>query len=147
MGDQLLQYVADRLRKCAREDDTVARLGGDEFTILLPEISETEDAIKIAKRTIEMFKDPFMINCIDFHITPSIGIAIYPNDGLDADALLKNADTAMYRAKDQGRNNFQLFTPSMNVKAFERLEMENYLRYALEHEQFVVYYQPLINVI
>ncbi|MDI3547347.1 MAG: hypothetical protein PWR10_999 [Halanaerobiales bacterium] len=146
VGDQLLQGVAERLTDLVREDDTVARMGGDEFILLLPEIAQAENATKIAKKILEAFKQPLMIGGHEFYITSSIGIVFYPNDGEDAETLLKNADIAMYRAKEQGGNNYQLYDPMMNVKASERLVLENSLRYALEREEFVVYYQPQVSI-
>lgn len=142
LGDKMLQSVANRLKKCVREDDTVARLGGDEFTLILPEIMRAEDAAKVAHKILQSIREPMDIDCHELYITSSAGIVFYPNDGKDAETLLKNADTAMYRAKEKGRNNYQLYTPAMNAKAFERLSMENSLRRALERKEFVLYYQP-----
>lgn len=146
VGDQLLQSVAKRLTDCVREDDTVARLGGDEFTLLLPEITQAENAAKVAHKILEAIRQPLNIGAHELYITTSIGIVLYPTDGEDAETLLKNADTAMYRAKEKGRNNCQLYTPAMNAKAFERLAMENNLRRALEREEFVIHYQPKFNI-
>lgn len=145
-GDQLLQRIAMRLKECVREDDTVARMGGDEFTLLLPEITQAENAAKVAHKILEAIRQPLDIGGHELYITTSVGIVLYPNDGEDAETLLKNADTAMYRAKEKGRNNYQLYTPAMNAKAFERLAMENSLRRALEREEFVVHYQPRLNI-
>jgi len=146
VGDQLLKIVAGRLIGYVREDDTVARLGGDEFTVLLPEISQEENAAKVARKILEAIREPVYIGDHELYITTSIGVALYPNDGEDAESLLKNADTAMYRAKEKGKNNYQLYTPAMNAKAFERLAMENGLRRALERKEFVLYYQPKVNI-
>ncbi|HZD60788.1 MAG TPA: PAS domain S-box protein [Anaerolineae bacterium] len=146
VGDQLLQDVAGRLRKCLREGDTIARLGGDEFTLLLPQIDHAEDAAKVAQRVVEVLEPPFNFEDREFHVTTSIGIALYPSDGEDAQTLLKNADIALYRAKEQGRNNYQLYTPILNAKAFERLAIENSLRRALEREEFVIYYHPQVDL-
>ncbi|GAB4256393.1 EAL domain-containing protein [Thermincola ferriacetica] len=143
-GDQFLQGISKRLTGCIRSGDTVARLGGDEFTLLLPQINHVEDAIKVAQKIIDTFKKPWILGGHEFYITTSIGIALYPNDGEDAETLMKHADTAMYRAKERG-NNYQLYSPSMNEKAINRLEMEGALRKALEREEFTVYYQPQIN--
>lgn len=145
MGDELLKGVAKRLTNCLRESDTVSRLGGDEFTILLPGLTHEEYAAKIAQKIIEALQKPWMLGGHEFHITTSMGIAIYPSDGEDADTLLKHADTAMYRAKEQGRNNYQLYTPAMNVQIMERLALENSLRYAVKNQEFVVFYQPQVN--
>jgi len=146
MGDQLLKCIAERLTGCVREDDTVARLGGDEFTILLPEITQVESVAKVAQKILEMIREPLVIEDHELYITTSIGIVLYPNDGEDAETLLKNADTAMYRAKEKGKNNYQIYTPAMNARALERLAMENGLRRALERNEFVVYYQPKVNI-
>ncbi len=145
IGDNLLKDVGQQLKSCVRADDTVARIGGDEFTILLPEIKRADDAAKVAEKINQALKKPWALNGYEFHITSSIGIALYPNDGEDADTLMKNADTAMYRAKEQG-DNYQFFNSSMNVKAFERLGIELSLRRALEQREFEVYYQPQVNI-
>jgi len=107
VGDQLLEAVGKRLTSLMRKSDTVARWGGDEFILVLPEIARVEDVAKVSRRTLEAFRKPFVLGSHRLHITASIGIATYPNDGEDADTLIKNADTAMYRAKEQGRNNYQ----------------------------------------
>jgi len=146
MGDQMLKIIARRLVGYVREDDTVARLGGDEFTVLLPEILQAENAVKVARKILRAIREPVHIGVHELYISTSIGIALYPNDGEDAESLLKNADTAMYRAKENGKNNYQLYTAAMNAKAFERLAMENGLRRALDRNEFVVYYQPKVNM-
>lgn len=146
VGDQLLQAVAERLRGCLREGDTIARLGGDEFTLLLPRISHVEDAAKTAQKVIDALKEPFDFNGRELHVTTSIGIALYPNDGEDVLTLLKNADTALYRAKEQGRNNYQLYAPAMNSSALERLYLESSMRKALERGEFALHYQPQVNL-
>ncbi|MDI6816015.1 MAG: PAS domain S-box protein [Actinomycetota bacterium] len=146
VGDKLLQQVADRLKGCLREGDTIARLGGDEFTLLLPQIVTVDDATSVAQKIIDVLKPPFGFDGRELHITTSIGIALYPSDGKDVQSLLKNADIALYRAKEQGRNNYQLYTPLMNAEAFERLAMEVSMRKALERQEFVVYYQPQVDL-
>ena len=146
IGDKLLQQVADRLKGCLREGDTIARLGGDEFTLLLPHIESVDDVISVSQKIIDVLKPSFNFDGRELHITTSIGIALYPSDGKDVQSLLKNADIALYRAKEQGRNNYQLYTPSMNAKAFERLAMEVSMRKALERHEFVVYYQPQVDL-
>lgn len=146
IGDRLLQGVAQRLTGCLREGDTVARLGGDEFMLLLPGVEHTKGTIKIVQKILEAFKPSFNFNNQELHITPSIGIALYPDDGEDAQTLLKNADTALHRAKEQGRNNYQFYTSTMNATALERLNLESKLRYALERKEFVVYYQPQVSL-
>ncbi len=145
-GDQLLQEVAKRLTDCLRKGDTVARWGGDEFTLLLPQIVDVKDATKIAQRILEDLRPAFNIEGHQLHISNSIGIALYPDDGEDAENLLKNADAALYRAKEQGRNNYQMYTGTMNSDACELLTLENSLHHALEREEFVVYYQPQVNI-
>jgi diguanylate cyclase (GGDEF)-like protein len=145
VGDQLLKAVADRIRRCVREGDTVARFGGDEFTLLVPQIENLEDAAKIAQKIIETLKIPFFIQERELFVTTSIGISLYPNDGHDAETLVRNADSAMYRAKDSGRDNYQLYAPAMNARALERLALENMLRKAIRQHELVLHYQPLVD--
>jgi len=157
-GDRLLQSVADRLVHCVRKSDTVARLnedevqntvarlGGDEFTILLTEITHIQDAAKVAKRILDLFSQPFKIKDHELFVGASIGISLYPSNGEDVDTLLKNADTAMYHAKDQGRNNFQFYTDSMNVSTLERFDLEHRLRKAMDLNEFQLYYQPQLDI-
>jgi diguanylate cyclase (GGDEF)-like protein len=154
-GDELLSAVARRLEACLRSSDTVARargpatiarLGGDEFTVLLPELNSPDDAASVAQKLIETVAQPMHIEETELFITTSIGIALFPNDGDTAELLLKNADHAMYRAKDAGRNSYQLFTEAMNSRALERLSMENNLRHALERGELALHYQPQFNV-
>lgn len=130
VGDQLLRGVADRLKNCVREDDTIARLGGDEFSLLLPGITSREGVINIAYKILGAFKHPWIFGEHELYITTSIGIALYPNDGENAETLLKNADTAMYHAKEQGRNNYQFYAATMNAKSFEKMTLESSLRRA-----------------
>ncbi len=146
IGDQVLIETAARLGHCIREGDTVARLGGDEFTILLPEIEHIEDAAKLAERLISYVKQPFIIDEHELYVTTSIGIAVYPDDGQTVEALIKNADTAMYRAKDLGRNSYQLYTAAMNARSFERLTMESSLRHAVTRGEFKLVYQVKVDM-
>ena len=146
VGDQLLQSVAERLKGLVREGDTVARVGGDEFTLLLTEVERTEEVVGVAGRVLDALRQPWLLNGHEFRITASIGIAMFPNDGEDADSLLRNADTAMYRAKDQGRDNYMLYTPKMNTMIAERLALENSLRHGLERGELLVYYQPQVDI-
>lgn len=146
VGDQLLQSVAKRLLACLRGSDTVSRQGGDEFVILLPEISYQEDAATSARKILLALNTPHSIGAHDLHIGGSIGISVYPADGEDAETLIKNADTAMYQAKERGRNNFQFFKAEMNLKAVERQSLEGHLRQALERGEFLLHYQPKVNL-
>jgi diguanylate cyclase (GGDEF)-like protein len=153
-GDKFLQSVSDRLVNKIRsidtlsrveEDDletTIARLGGDEFTLLLREIKEAQDASRVAQRIVDLFSQPFHIENRVIFISPSIGIALYPNDGQDVDTLLKNADTAMYHAKEKGGNSYQFFSEHMNIEALERFSLESSLRSAIDKGEFQLYYQP-----
>ncbi|HSP13783.1 MAG TPA: EAL domain-containing protein [Thermoanaerobaculia bacterium] len=144
-GDTLLKAVAERVRRCVREGDTVARFGGDEFTLMIPKIENIEDAAKIAQKIIDTLKIPFLVNDRELFVTTSIGVSISPSDGTDPETLVRNADTAMYRAKDQGRDNYQLYAPAMNARALERLALENLLRKAVSQNELVLFYQPQID--
>ncbi|MBI5042544.1 MAG: diguanylate cyclase, partial [Nitrospirae bacterium] len=158
VGDELLKQVAVRLSNCIRKSDSisrystdefdtvVARLGGDEFTILLTEIVQVHDTMKVAQRILDAIAQPFDIEGQEVFVTASIGIAIYPIDGEDVDTLLKNCDTAMYYAKNEGRNNYQFYKQSLNKTAFDILTLENNLRKALDKQEFRVYYQPRIDI-
>jgi len=146
VGDHLLKGVAERLVNCLREGDTVARLGGDEFMLLLPGITQVEDVHRIAQKILNALKLAFHFDGHELHITASIGISLYPSDSKDAETLIKKADTALHRAKAQGRNNYQFNTQTMNAKALERLMLESSLRRALERGELIVYYQPQIDV-
>ena len=146
VGDQLLQNVAERLTGCLRSGDILARWGGDEFTLLLSPISRAEDTAKIATEILDTLNAPLQFNGQELHIKASLGIALAPYDGEDADTLLKNADAAMYRAKQKGRNNYQLYTSAIGTKAQERLVLENNLYKALERQEFQLYYQPQIDL-
>ena len=145
-GDLLLQLVAARLKACARETDTISRLGGDEFVILLSSITEPSDAMHVAQKVVDAISAPFALGGNEVNIGTSIGIAIYPDNGEDRQSLIKNADAAMYHAKENGRNNFQFFSPSMNDKAFERLSLENDIRRALKGDEFFLQYQPQLDI-
>lgn len=146
IGDKLLQSLAKRIKKCLRSADVIARWGGDEFTILLSEIKHSEDASIVAERIFESLKKPFQIMENQLYGHLSIGIAIYPQDGDNLETLLKNADIALYRMKDEGGNNYQYYNPSMNQKKTELLRMEGYLYEAIKQNQLELYYQPQINV-
>ena len=131
---------------CVRGSDTVSRQGGDEFIALLADGQRSEDAAITARRMLQMVAEAHAIGQDDLHITTSIGISVYPEDGLDSDTLIKNADTAMYQAKEVGRNGYQFFTPAMNVRAVERQLIEEGLRRALERHEFALHYQPKIDL-
>ncbi len=146
VGDQLLKAISKTLI-AGRETDTVTRLGGDEFTIMLTNITHAKDAALVAEKILNTLAlNPYRVTGHEIFITASIGITIYPYDGEDIESLLKNADTAMYRAKDGGRNNYQFYTSDMNNSALERLELETSLRRAVEKKEFLLYYQPIIEL-
>src|SRR3569623_1900686 len=144
-GDHLLKMLSQRIIGCLREGDTVARLAGDEFVILLEDITATEDVAPICRKILDSLAQPFQIEGKELFVTGSIGIAMSPVDGNDAGTLIRNADIAMYRAKELGRNNYQFYSADMSVKAFERLNLETSLRHALKRDEFVLYYQPQIS--
>ena len=145
IGDLLLQSVAERLKGCMRKSDTVARLGGDEFIAVIPDLHDGTDAATIAQKILDVMSKHFVIRDVELHITASIGISLFPDDGTANEELISNADVAMYRAKENGRNNYQFFAPEMNNRSYERLTLENKLRRALERQEFVLYYQPQVN--
>ncbi|MBU1187044.1 MAG: diguanylate cyclase, partial [Acidobacteria bacterium] len=145
-GDKMLKDVASRLVECVRDSDTVARMGGDEFMIILPKITKAQDAAVIAQRVLKSFDSPFTLNGHDCMIGASIGISQYPTDGDDYESLVKNADIAMYKAKEIGGKNYQFYNPAMNMAAFHQLVLENKLRVAVENKEFVLHYQPQINL-
>ena len=145
VGDQLLIEVGRRLRDSVRESDIVSRLGGDEFIVVLTHIKDAMDAAPLADKILRSLRLPYFFEGKEMHSSPSIGIAVYPFDGEDGQTLMKNADTAMYHAKDHGRNNVQYFTPTMNAIASERLGLENDLHQALRHGQLHLYYQPQVT--
>ena len=144
VGDRLLQAFAQRLTNCLTNGDTISRWGGDEFTVLLPHINCAEDAASVARRILEALKPAFSLGDRQLYITASIGIAFSPQDGEDSGTLLRNADAALYRAKEQGRNHYQFYVPTMNSPVL--LQLEYHLHHALERGEFLVYYQPQVNV-
>src|SRR3984885_4426091 len=146
IGDQLLQSIAKRLVDCVRVSDTVSRQGGDEFVVLLAQAEHSEDAATIANRILRAVAEPHFIGQRDLYVTTSIGVSVYPDDGVDAETLIKNADTAMYQAKENGRQNFQFFKPAMNARAVERQFIEESLRRALERQEFTLHFQPKISL-
>jgi diguanylate cyclase (GGDEF)-like protein len=146
MGDHLLRSAAERIRAAVREEDTIARFGGDEFALLIHILGRAEHAGKIARKVLDALSSAFTLGTREIFVTGSVGIAIYPNDGVDAETLIRNADTAMYRAKHQGGDAYQFYTASMNSRALEMLELESGLRKALKNDEFALYYQPLIDI-
>ncbi|MBU4024221.1 EAL domain-containing protein [bacterium] len=145
IGDEVLIEASKRLKENLREEDTLARLGGDEFTIILKDIKNIQDVSNISQKIVQAIKEPMKIHGHTLYVSSSIGISLYPQDSLNAHDLIKYADTAMYKAKDEGRDNFQFYSPDMTALAFERVVMENSLRIALKEDQFVVYFQPQYN--
>ena len=145
-GDELLVKVADRLRRCVRQDDTVARVGGDEFLLLLNGINREEDAAGMARKILGILAEPFLIQKRELFLEASIGIGVYPADGADAETLVTNVDTAMYRAKETGRNSFQFFTRKMQEQSQERAALESGLRHALPRGEFLLHYQPILRL-
>jgi diguanylate cyclase (GGDEF)-like protein/PAS domain S-box-containing protein len=146
-GDALLREAAQRLKACVRGADTVARVGGDEFVVILAELADPEDAGLVARKIIDAMALPLQIDAHEVFITASIGIATYPADGRESETLVKNADAAMFQAKDHGRGSFQFYTSAMNERALEKLMLENDLRRALERNEFTLHYQPKLNLV
>jgi diguanylate cyclase (GGDEF)-like protein/PAS domain S-box-containing protein len=146
IGDQLLQSVADRLVACVRSSDMVCRQGGDEFVILLAEIEQPQDAGHVAETLLAAFDAPHLIGGQELHVTLSIGISVYPDDGGNVDSVMQNADTAMFHAKASGRNNYQFFRADMNTQAVQRLFVESGLRRGLKDGEFLLHYQPQIDL-
>ncbi len=146
VGDELLRAVAQRLSAALRDGDTVARLGGDEFTVLLEEVDHPKDAAYVADKLVRAFAEPFTVNEREMHLTASVGVSLGPRDGDEVATLLRNADAAMYRAKDQGRNGFQFYTPELTTSAFERVLLQNSLRQALSAGQLAVHFQPVVTL-
>jgi len=145
VGDQLLLQLSQRLAKTVRDGDTIARFGGDEFAILLDDINSESHISSLAEKLLDTLATPFKFNKQELFVTASIGVSIFPNDGEDSDTLLRNADVAMYRAKDLGKNNYQFYSDDLSARIFERLTLENNLRHALERDEFILYYQPQID--
>ncbi len=146
VGDLLLQEVARRLIKCVRAVDTVSRQGGDEFVIILADIGDVDHAAHVAASVLHAVTQAYRLDQHTFHVSASIGVSVYPNDGIDIDSLIKNADLAMYHAKESGRNSFQFFNPEMNAQIVERVTFENALRQALARHEFILEYQPEIDI-
>ncbi|MGA2986464.1 MAG: EAL domain-containing protein [Terriglobia bacterium] len=146
IGDKLLQSIAKRLMDCVRGSDTVSRQGGDEFVVLLAEVQQAEDAAIVVRRMLAAVAEAHLVGQHDIHVSTSIGVSVYPDDGLDAETLIKNADTAMYQAKEDGRQTYRFFKPAMNVRTVERQSIAEGLQRALERKEFVLHYQPKIDL-
>jgi diguanylate cyclase (GGDEF)-like protein/PAS domain S-box-containing protein len=145
-GDKLLQSIAKRLLSCGRGSDTVSRQGGDEFVVPLSDLDQADDAAVTARRMLHAVAEPHSIDQHELHVTASIGVGVFPDDGLNEETLIKNADTAMYQAKEHGCQSYQFFKPAMNVRAVERQFIEESLRRALERQEFALHYQPKVNL-
>jgi diguanylate cyclase (GGDEF)-like protein/PAS domain S-box-containing protein len=145
-GDKLLKAVAQKLKHCLRRTDILARMGGDEFIVLLPDIIRKQDVEKVALKILDTLNEPFKIDGYELFISTSIGISIYPYDGKDFESLVKNADIAMYRAKNLGKNSYQIYSPNINMLTLGKLNLGNSLRRAIEREEFEIYYQPKVDI-
>jgi diguanylate cyclase (GGDEF)-like protein len=145
IGDRLLGRVGERLGECVREADTVARLGGDEFMVVLPDLNAVADAEIVVGKILAAFSDPFVVGDREIFVTSSIGITVSPDDGDDAQVLMRNADAAMYRVKDLGRNSFEFFSPALNEQIQKRVRIESRLHRALENEELSLVYQPVVD--
>jgi diguanylate cyclase (GGDEF)-like protein/PAS domain S-box-containing protein len=146
IGDKLLQSIGNRLVDCVRASDTVSRQGGDEFVVLLSEMNGSDEAAAMARIILEAVAQTHFIGQHSLHITTSIGVSIYPDDGLDAETLIKTSDTAMYQAKENGPQTYEFFTPAMNARAVERQSIEESLRHALRRDEFILHYQPKVDL-
>ncbi len=145
-GDNLLRMAADRIRSCVREEDTVARLGGDEFTVILPNIGTAANSEPVVHKILHAFSHPFVLGRHEAFVTASVGVSVFPDDSEDPAILMQNADAAMYRAKEQGRDTFQFYTRELNERATERMRIESHLVHALDRGEFLVYYQPIVDI-
>ena len=145
-GDRLLQAVATRLRDSMRDSDTISRQGGDEFLLILRDVSDAHAVAHLAEKLLEVISKPYSLGEYELHITPSIGISLFPDDAADIDSLVRNADAAMYQAKENGRSSYQFFTQEMNTRAYERLSLENSLRQAIQRGEFTLHYQPQLDL-
>ncbi|MEX0959729.1 MAG: EAL domain-containing protein [Burkholderiales bacterium] len=146
IGDLLLKAASQRIADCLRKGDTMARLGGDEFAIIIADVKQQENLAKVADKIIRAVQEPFLLNGFELFTTTSIGIGVFPNDTTDLDVLVKNADVALYRAKEHGRNNYQFFIEDMNARSMERLVIESRLRHAVAREELLLYFQPQTDI-
>ena len=144
-GDRLLRETCDRLKLKLRQGDLLARWGGDEFIMVLRQVKSPDQAVKVAQRVIQILEPPFVFEGQELHVSVSVGISMFPSDGDDIDTLIKNADTAMYRAKESGRGRCQLYKPKMHENTFQKLSLENRLRKAIDHDELALFYQPIVN--
>ena len=144
-GDQLLREVAERIRVCVRESDMVARMGGDEFTVILPHVHNSDSPVVVARKMLQKIYEPVKLEQKEFFISSSIGIAVFPDDAQDVEGLLQSADTALYKAKDLGKNGYQFFSREMNRRAVERLTLQTQIRQGIASREFTVYYQPQVD--
>jgi diguanylate cyclase (GGDEF)-like protein len=147
VGDQLLKHVAQRLTTLTRAGDTCARMSGDEFTLLISSIRQVDDASTVAEHVLNAIRQPFRIEGHELHVSVSVGISIYPFDGEDTETLMKHADVALYRAKETGRNTYEVYSPALNEAALERLTLGTSLRHAVDREEFLLEYQPQVDVV
>ncbi|HEV2112254.1 MAG TPA: EAL domain-containing protein, partial [Gammaproteobacteria bacterium] len=145
-GDRLLQAVAARLRESMRDSDTISRQGGDEFLLILRDVADAHSVAHLAEKLLEVISKPYTLGEYQLHITPSIGISLFPDDATDFDSLIRNADAAMYQAKENGRSSYQFFTQEMNTRAYERLSMESSLRLGIQRGEFTLHYQPQLDL-
>jgi diguanylate cyclase (GGDEF)-like protein/PAS domain S-box-containing protein len=146
IGDEVLQMASTRLQQCLREGDSVARLGGDEFVLILPLLGDGSDPSRVAQKALDVLAQAFIVEGHELHVSGSIGISLYPDDGADVETLMRAADTAMYHAKEMGRGNFQFFTPALNQAAQQRFDLSTRLRQALAQNEFVLHYQPQVKM-
>ena len=146
LGDMLLKAASQRISDCLRKGDTMARLGGDEFAVIVVDIGEQAHLARVAEKIVRAMQEPFELNGFELFSSTSLGISVFPGDGLDTEAIIKNADLALYRAKEQGRNNFQFFMADMNARSMERLVIESKLRHAIDRDELLLHYQPQINL-